>query len=287
MNLLLGCAERLVNIAAMSKLLDALVAELERPRDVSAQVLNHLVGTYGLTREAIGPFLINELPKLEDYEVDLILSPLFTPTLKDQATFAELLGRDSIPADQWPGLIAQLVERPIQAQLVTEDRQSHLVPLREVTLERFVHRLRLDANLPEPLFKLLSHYPSAPDRPLLKAIARRAIWERNSHREILIRYLLNTTGLESHKSDDAVALLKLMETYEPADLSDLLARIPHWLQVLQQEINAGAGAKPFFNERVEELHGGGRDQRRHDSARLAAKENELAFLRRLQELLAH
>jgi hypothetical protein len=55
---------------------------------------------------------------------------------------------------------------------------------------------------------------------------------------------------------------------------------PHWQRGLQQEIRPGA--KPFFNERVEELHGGGRDQRRQDQPRVTAKESELAFLERLQ-----
>jgi hypothetical protein len=52
---------------------------------------------------------------------------------------------------------------------------------------------------------------------------------------------------------------------------------PHWQRGLRQEINVGA--KPFFNERVEE-HGGGRDQ-----PRVTAKESELAFLERLQRVL--
>ncbi len=282
----LGEDAGVVNIALMSQLLASLVAELERPRDVSAQVVNHVAGTYGLSRDAVGLFLVNELPKLEDYEIDLILSPLFTPTLKDQAVFAELLGRDLVSANQQLELIAQLVERPTRAQLITEDRQMHLIPLRAVTIERFVHRLRLNASIPEPLFKLLSQYPSVTDRPLLKAIARRAIWERDSRCEILVRYLRHASGTESHRSNDTVALLKLMETYEPTDQADLIARIPHWQQVLRQEINEGAGVKPFFNERVEELHGGGRDQRRQDNARRSAKENELAFLERLLQVLA-
>lgn len=259
---------------------------MERSRDVSTQVINHLIGTYGLTREAVGSFLTEELPKLEDYEIDLILSPLFTPTLRDQSVFAELLGRDSVPSDQWPELVQQLVARPTRAQLVTEDQQTHAVPLRDVTIERYVHRLRLEATIPEPLFKLLTHFPSASDRPLLKAIARRAIWEREARREILIRFLLNTSSGDGHGCRDAIELLKIMETYEPADMNDLLARIPHWQRVLRSEINAGSGTKPFFNERVEELHGGGRDQRRRDNSLLTAKENEQAFLERLQRVLA-
>lgn len=266
----------------MSPLLELLTAELERPREVSAQVIKHLVGTHGVAREAIGAFLIAELPKLEDYEVDLILAPLFTPTLKDQAVFAELLGQTSVTAGQWPALTQQLVTRPTVARLVTEDSVTHPVPLREVTVERFVHRLRLEGVIADDIFQMIGCLPQATDRALLKAIARRAVWANAGRREILSRYLESAGA--AFRSDDAVALLKLVETYEPVDMAELVARIPQWQQVLRQEINE-SGAKPFFNERVEELHGGGRDQRRGDNSRVAAKENEQAFLERLEKLL--
>jgi hypothetical protein len=159
------------------------------------------------------------------------------------------------------------------------------VPLRDVTIGRFVHRLRLDATIPDPLFRLIGQLPPATDRPLLMAIARRATWDNDGRREILTRYLSTAAGGESYRLDDAVELLKLAETYQPASVAELLAHIPHWLQVLRQEINEAAGAKPFFNERVQDLHGGGRDQRRQDNSRISAKENERAFLERLQQVL--
>jgi len=267
-------------------LLEALVTALERPRELPAQVVNHLSGTYGIERETVGSFLVSELPKLEDYEIDLILSPAFTPTLQDQAVFAELLGRDSVPATQWPALIQQLAARPTRARLATADGQSHAVPLREVTLERYVHRLRLDATIPEALFNLINHLSPATDRPLLKAIARRAVWQNESRRSILERHLTATAGNDRYRLDDVVELLKLVEIYQPADSADLLARIPHWQQLLRHEINSSSSPKPFFNERVQELHGGGRDQRKQDDTRVTAKEHELAFLDRLQQILA-
>lgn len=269
----------------MPNLLDLLAIQLERPREVTAQVINHITGTYNLTREELGAFLTNELPRLEDYEIDLILSPLFTPGLGDQCIFANALGRGSIPAAQWPALIQQLVARPTLAQLVTEVDRTHPVPLRDVTVARYVNRLRLDATIPEPLFELISHREPAADRPLLMAIARRAIWDSDDRREILTRYLATAAGGEGYCRDDAVQLLKLVETYEPAGVAELLARIPHWLLVLRQEINEASGAKPFFNERVQELHGGGRDQRRQDDRRITAKEQERAFLERLRQNL--
>ena len=269
----------------MPSLLETLAAELERPRELTEQVINHLVGTYGITRDAIGSFLITDLPELEDYEIDLVLSPMFTPTLRDQAIFAELLGRDSVPADQWPALVQQLVARPTRSQLLTADGQAHCVPLRDVTIERYVHRLRLDSTIPESLLKLLNHLPPPADGPLLKAVARRAIWENDARRSILVHYLTSAISDDSYRLDDAVELLKLVESYQPADVKELLAQIPHWQQVLRQEINEAASPKPFFNERVQEMHGGGRDQRRQDNSRVAGKENERAFLERLQKVL--
>jgi hypothetical protein len=265
-------------------LLATLASELERPRPLLPQVVKHLCGTYSLERDALGAFLVEELPKLEDYEIDLILSPVFTPSLRDQSVFAELLGPDAVPLVEWFGLIEQLVARPTRAPLITDDGQSHAVALREVTIERYVYRLRLGATIPASLFELLSRRSPVDDRPLLKAIARRAIWESDARRDILGRYLAAAIGTEHYRSDDAVDLLKLAETYEPADTADLLRRIPHWEQVLRHEINLASNPKAFFNERVEELHGGGRDRRRQDNAE--PKQRELAFLARLKPLLA-
>lgn len=286
MELLLGRAAAAVDIEGVPTLLEALAAESERPRPLPAQVVNHLSGTYGIDRDAIGAFLVNELPKLEDYEIDLALSPVFTPTLHDQAVFAELLGQASVPAAQWPALIQQLVSRPTRAQLVTADGLAHAVPLRDVTVERYVHRLRLDATIPEKLFGLLQQLAPAADRPLLKAIARRAVWENDARRNILVRYLTVTADGDAHRLEDAVELLKLAEIYQPADVASLLAQIPHWQQVLRQEINEAASPRPFFNERVQEMHGGGRDRRHQDDTRVIAKEHEKAFLERLQRVLA-
>jgi hypothetical protein len=270
----------------MQPLLATLAAQLERPRPISPQVLKHLTTTYAVEREAIGAFLAEELPKLEDYEIDLILSPLFTPALDDQAAAAELLGPTAVAREQWPALIKELVARPTCAHLVAEDGQVQIVPLREVTIERYVNRLRLDATIPEPLFRLLSTVGPPTGQPLLKAIARRAIWESEARREILTHYLLAEVRGPTNGVEDAAELLKLMETYAPDDRANLLARIPHWEQVLRHEISMAANPKPFFNERVQELHGGGRDQRSQDDARIATKQRELDFLAQLKTRLA-
>src|SRR6185436_19687911 len=147
-------------------------------------------------------------------------------------------------------------------------------------------------TIPDSLFKLIATLPAA-GRPLLKAVARRAIWERESRREILVRYLLadvrgnGQSGEGVEGAEGMLELLKLMETYEPADTASLVSRIPHWEQVLRHEVTMAVNPKPFFNERVQELHGGGRDRRGQDDVRIAAKERELAFLKQIQQRLSN
>jgi hypothetical protein len=270
----------------LSKLVETLAGELERPRELSVRVLNYIGGTYGLDQDGIGDFLVSELPKLEDDEIDLILSPVFTPKLADQAIFAELLGRDSIPRDRWPGLIRELVARPTRAQLTTPDSRCHSVTLREVTVERYVHRLRLEGAISESLVSVLHQVPAVTDQPVLKAIARRAIWENKGTEQILARYLTTATDRGTYALDDVIELLNLVEGRKPADVDDLIARISGWQEALRQQIDVASGAKPFFNEDIRMLHGGGRDQRGQDDLRISTKRREFEFLGRLQQMFA-
>jgi hypothetical protein len=234
--------------------------------------------------DAVGAFLSGELPRLEDYEIDLILSPIFTPRFSDQAIFAGLLGADAIPRDQWPGLVGELATRPVRSRLVTPDGVVHAVPLREVTIERYVHRLRLEATIPESLFKLLDTVPAA-DRPAVTAIARSAVWNVGNRREILGRYLAAATGNADYNLQDALDLMNIVDTRKPADLISLLAGIPQWQEAIRNQIDVFSRSKPFFIDRLEEMHGGDRDQRPQDNVRIAARESELAFLGRLQRIL--
>jgi hypothetical protein len=268
------------------ELIETLALELERPRELSSRVLNYIIGTHSVDEDAVGAFLTNELSKLEDYEVDLILSPLFTPKLADQAIFAGILEDSSVPRDQWPGLIRELVQRPTHAQLVTPDGSKHPVELREVTIERYVHRLRLEAAIPESLLSLLQRCPSPPDRPTLMAVGRRAVWENAGTRGILEVYLKAVLEQGSYSLDDVLELLNLAENRKPADVADLLAWIPRWAEALRQQIDVGSGPKPFFHSGVEWMHGGARDQRTEADPKVSAKQNELDFLLRLQRIVS-
>ena len=268
----------------VSKLIETLAEELERPREVPPRVSDHIGGTYEIDHDAVGDFLNAKLTGLEEYEQDLILSPLFTPKLADQALFAELLGKGSVPKTEWPALVQQLAARPTRAQLVTSDKELHTVTLPEVILERYVHRLRLDGAIPEPLWRLLEQELFAADRPTFKAIARRAIWESDARRNILATYLTAAGRHNLYHSGDGIQLLQFAEDYKPKDVAGLMERILQRQEALRQEIETADNPKPFFSGEIQAGHGFDRDQRQA-GGRISEKQNEFAFLGRLHQVL--
>ena len=269
----------------MTDLLETVSKELERTRGVTSQVARHLGANYEIAEDEIGPFLVQTLPMLEEDEVDLVLSPLFTPKLVDQAVFAAHLGRLSVPSDEQARLVARVVARPTTASLVTSDGQVHAIPLGEVTIERYVYRLRMEGTISEPVFVLIQRFPPA-DQPMLQAIARRAIWESGMRTGILGAYLAARAGLEAGSPDEDRSLLDLVERYKPADIGDLVAKIPQWQEGLRGDLGAASGGKPFFSQHIEGSHGGDRDRRSAGDALVEAKRRDLAFLGRLERLLA-
>src|SRR5262249_45747104 len=144
---------------------------------------------------------------------------------------------------------------------------------------------RLEGTIPESLLQIIERTVPAPDLPLLMGIARLAVWEHSDARAILQLYLMAAASKGMYSISDTTELLHLVESRKPASVADLVAQIPVWREALQQQIDVAGGSKPFFDANLQALHGGERDQRRSQDPRLQAKQNELAFLRRLQQLL--
>jgi len=269
--------------AAVQAVWDRLIQELEKPRPLTAQVFRHLASIYGVERAEAGRFLDERLGALEDDELDLTLSALFTPKLSDQALFAGILGAASVPQTTQSEWVSRLEGRPTIGRLVTVEGAVHRSPLKRVTLERYVFRLRLEATISESLGRLIATLPPPAERPVLLAIARRAAWNTPDRVGILSQFLARaySDGDAADAVHDAERLLALMEGSEPTDLADLLRRLPAWEQVVRTQIASSARPSPFFNDHVQDLHGGGRDQRSGSDVLRAQKQAELEFLERL------
>jgi hypothetical protein len=264
-------------------LIDTLAEQLERPKEVPSRLVDHVWSTYEIDRDAVGEFLVTRLPDLEDYEHELILSPLYTPKLTDQALSAELLGQASVAETEWSGIVQQLESRPTTGSILTSDGKIYKVPLREVVLERYIRLLRLNGSIPDAVWVLLQQEAFAEERTLFKAIARRAIWERAPRAAILKAFL--EWSQDTYLAGDGLRLLSVAEDHRPKDVAYLVKRLPQWQEALRKEIEAADDPKPFFVEQIRDSHGFERDQRQREEDRITEKQDELVFLSRLQEAL--
>ena len=269
----------------MDQLIEALAKELKKPREVTDRLFDHVWGTYEIDRDDVGAFLEEQLDELEDYEHELILSPLFTPKLEDQALFAELLGPDPVQKEMWPDVVGKLEMRPVTAQVVTHEGTTHAIVLREVVLERYVSLLRLEADVDASIWTGIQAEPFASEGSTFKAIVRRATWEREGRLEILRTYLGAENQVDLYETGDGLRFLGLVEDYKPRNLGYLAERVPQWEDALRKELEEGDRAKPFFHEQIKENHGFDRDQRQLDETQIQEKQDHLAFLGRLLKVL--
>ena len=270
----------------MQPVLDRLAAELEKPRALTAQTLRHLAATYGIDRQEVGTFLDERLAGLEEDELDLTLSALYTPKLADQSIFADLLESASVTRADLHSWVEYLLQRPTTGHLQTADGVTHAFPLQRVTLERYVFRLRLEGTLPEGLLRLIRSLPPRADQPRLLAIARRAVWNTPDRWELLQRFLARNYAGNSPIPGNPEDVLAVPFPFSERRAANVLARLPAWEQVVRIQVSSADQPSPFFNERVQDLHGGGRDQRGVNETLRQQKQSELAFLGRLGSLLA-
>ncbi|MBI1864624.1 MAG: hypothetical protein HYR98_02630, partial [Nitrospirae bacterium] len=102
-------------VAGWEALQDRIREDLAAARPVTPQVSRHLQSHHGIPSGDEAAFLESRLPLLEEYEAELILSPLFTPTVEDQARVSPLLGDPPPSAAAVEELVARLERRSTEA----------------------------------------------------------------------------------------------------------------------------------------------------------------------------
>lgn len=265
----------------MRELEDAVHADLSSTRQLPAQIAVHLSAHHEVDTDVVVPFFEQEFPKLEDYQVDLILSPAFTPTLQDQSRYSSYLMPSPVPSTELAPLVHRLAIRPTLAHFVLATGGEFRVPLREVIIDRYVRRLNLDHAMSDAVWACVRHLAPEADRSKLMAIARRPIWRPPNRNALLLNALSRAFDQESYRLYDFELLLRLAEQYQPTHAEELASLIPELLRGIETEISQHSVPKPFFSDRIREMHGGSRDQRITSHDFTSEKQSMLEALRRL------
>src|SRR4051795_4879034 len=121
-----------------------LAAMLASPRPLKPQTERQLgqhlaeYASSSSTSSGLPAFLLCAAEVLEDYELDILFGPLFTPTLDDRAAVADLLSHWRPPAEQSARLAVELAAEVPHAVVRLPDGTDAKLTLHEVMAERFV-----------------------------------------------------------------------------------------------------------------------------------------------------
>ena len=194
----------------------------------------------GLTADRLGRML--------DYELELLLSPLFTPAFDDRCACEPALPLGGVPAAAVPGLVAALVARGIRCDLVFGDgRVTLAVP--EVVIDRHVRLLRLSGVVDDTV---AAHFEGVdnPTRYRCICLARRRVWQSPERAELL-KTCLDTLSHRKRFTDEKLRFLSdFVHTYHPQGVEGLLAALYNLVEAYHRDRE-----HPIFNEQLEEHQG--------------------------------
>jgi hypothetical protein len=122
---------------------------LGRAREVKAQTERQLTSRMAEhSSSGVAGFMLCAADVLEDYELDMLFGPLFTPTVDERAEVADLLFHWRPSAEQLSQLVGDLLKDVSHTMVKLPDGTEARLTLHEVMVERLVRLLRLD-NAPD------------------------------------------------------------------------------------------------------------------------------------------
>lgn len=278
------------------KLIEMIENELTRPRQITEQVLTHILSHYSYTLDQIDEFFNEEVPRLEDYEIDILFSPIFTPKIQDKAMFSKILEEIDISNDDVEEIIRSLEEKKLKATfyvVLKNGNEVHekkiSVQLNSVNLRRYVKLLNLDCKPSAQLSKALEVvFKDESDNA--KAILRDKFWKEQWREEFLMAYLIYIAGHGNASFEKFELLLKILRGNPTAsdiyEIYNLISDVIQWTEVQVNVLKTGK--KQFFNELIGQFYREeGSDKRIQKEEELREKETELKYYFELKDEIAY
>ncbi|HEY9745674.1 MAG TPA: hypothetical protein V6C99_05605 [Oculatellaceae cyanobacterium] len=234
---------------------ERLKADLEAPRILTGQVTHAITSQYSLTTAELASFLVDKLPTLEEYEVDLLFSPQYTPTSDNRLVYIPLLGAEALCAEDVQTLKRRLVDAGLRTTITTLDGQCEAtIPVHEVFIERYVNLLKLDQPLPEALHEALQQYVPEASQSEVNLLARGDMWRSEKRQDILIGFLKAFHAGARFSVVKVAFLTDFIRTYRPASLLDMERQLDTLIQSCKTDMEQVSG-RGFQDEYLRSLHG--------------------------------
>lgn len=231
---------------------------LTRPQALTPQVLQYLLTNHDVEQSAVPTWLRETLPTLESYELDLLLSPLFTPSFETRVEFERALKESWLDAGDVEQLLLRMASRKLSLTLL-QDGETAAAPLPDVITERFLRLLHLDVPLP---------LDAAPGLRSLDDAGRTYLRDRTWHRpqsRSLLPILLDAVDRLVEPAEDCETdcgdyvhfLTDFVRSHRPSSRGECVRYLASVAEAYEEDLRKHeSGSRPFFSEELKANHSG-------------------------------
>jgi hypothetical protein len=230
-------------------LLACIRRELTCPREMSVRVGSSVCSLLdvrdpldGLTREI--------LQEREAYEVEWLLSPLFTPTDQERERCEEALPLAGVDAATVERLELVLAAEGLYCAIRYGHRERP-VPVMPVVIERYLRLLHLQDGVNALLLPLLQAWPEASERMILTSLARRKVWQQDHWAQVFLLAWQAMMARESFDVEKFRFLTDFIGSYRPADQDELVQSMTNLVDAYHRDHE-----HPVYNQQLEHYQGG-------------------------------
>lgn len=230
-------------------LLEQLRKDLSRPREISDRNAAALMSRLGLER-ALGAFARERLDGQEEFELEILFSPFFTPCQEDRFAYEAFLPDAGVPRDELTDLPAQLAGEELVCSLEEGGERIEVV-LPEVAIERYLRLLHLDRPVETSVADAIRAHVPDENRGAVMSLARVGDWSGEEARGVMREVLAAMDKADSFTLDKMIFLTEFIRTHPPHGLADLAGELDRLLDAYKKDEN-----NPVFNEQLEEFQTG-------------------------------
>lgn len=252
-----------------------------QPRTLKPQTERHIHEYLEEADEDLQHFFDTAADRLEEYELETLFGPIFTPSPDERAAFSAPLSERVPDSGEVDRLVVELAAENLRTEILLPDGRQPLLPVHAVMLDRFVRLQRFThAPSPDRAAALRKAVPSELHDHVL-AIARHRAFGTPSRQDWLADYLAHVGAARTLTLDDLHALTELLASQrdlQPDVLKDVIADT---LKSARTALQTARQGHQYLSGDVAQHHQY-RGEGVVDKQRVSDKRQELALLEQLE-----
>ncbi|MBF0379442.1 MAG: hypothetical protein HQL69_00365 [Magnetococcales bacterium] len=174
--------------------------------------------------DAITGLNSDAIAQLEEYEAELLLSPLFTPNSEDKAECEAALSPSGITTETLNSLFMQLTQEKLSCQVVYGLSNGTLT-IPDIIVERYLRLLGLTGKISDSIVDLLEAVVDSDNRNRAFSLARRPVWNKSTSSDVLAICLEKMQEKNSFSLNKMNFLTEFVRTYRPTAQDILLTNL--------------------------------------------------------------